>query len=52
MRTKEDEASVRSRECVCSQLTISDTVSAKVDVVEAQRRKTACVLAQREQARE
>ena len=49
MSTREDEASVQSREYVCRQLTMSDTMSAKGNVVEAQRGKTACAWAQREQ---
>ena len=48
LNKKNDEASEWSRESVCSQLTMSDTVGAKGDV-EAQRRETACASAQREQ---
>ena len=52
MSRKQDEASERSRQSVCSQLPTSDTVNAEDDVVEAQRRKRACAWSQREQAYE
>ena len=49
MSTNKDEASVQSREPVCSLLTMSDQVSAEGgEVGEAQRRKTARAWAQRE----
>ena len=52
MSKKEDEAGIPSRESVRSQLTMSDIVSAEGEVDEAQRRKTACARARREQAME
>ena len=53
MSTKEHEVSARSRESVCSQLTMSDTVSAEGEEVgERQQRKTACAWAQGEEALE
>ena len=52
MSTKKDEARVQSRESVCSQLTMSDTVSAEGEVHETQRRKTAGARARGEGAME
>ena len=52
MSTKQDQASGRSRKTVSSQLTMGETVSVEGEVGEAQRIKTACPWARREQAME